>query len=98
MTALPLDGAQLNRTGRAYRPATAAPCVLWRTVFRPQSINSLTNKKGNKQMKLTKTQIKEKRSELVAVLLKIEKLKDEKTNTVKVPYARIIIQRRKNEN
>ena len=30
-------------------------------------------------MKLTKTQIKEKRAELVAVLLKIEKLKDEKT-------------------
>ena len=31
-------------------------------------------------MKLTKTQIKEKRSELVDVLLKIEKLKDQKTS------------------
>ena len=34
-------------------------------------------------MKLTKTQIKEKRSELVDVLLKIEKLKDEKTSIEK---------------
>ena len=34
-------------------------------------------------MKLTKTQIKEKRAELVAVLLKIEKLKDEKTSIEK---------------
>ena len=33
-------------------------------------------KKGTNQMKLTKTQIKEKRAELVSVLLKIEKLKD----------------------
>jgi hypothetical protein len=42
-----------------------------------------TNKKGNNQMKLTKTQIKEKRAELVSVLLKIEKLKDEKTSIEK---------------
>jgi hypothetical protein len=42
-----------------------------------------TPKKGNNQMKLTKTQIKEKRAELVAVLLKIEKLKDEKTSIEK---------------
>ena len=34
-------------------------------------------------MKLTKTQIKEKRAELVSVLLKIEKLKDEKTSIEK---------------
>ena len=34
-------------------------------------------------MKLTKTQIKEKRAELVAVLLKIEKLKTEKTSIEK---------------
>ena len=35
-------------------------------------------------MKLTKTQIKEKRSELVDVLLKIEKLKDQKTSIEKI--------------
>ena len=34
-------------------------------------------------MKLTKSQIKEKRAELVSVLLKIEKLKDEKTSIEK---------------
>ena len=34
-------------------------------------------------MKLTKTQIKEKRAELVSILLKIEKLKDEKTSIEK---------------
>ena len=34
-------------------------------------------------MKLTKTQIKEKRAELVSVLLKIEKLKDQKTSIEK---------------
>ena len=34
-------------------------------------------------MKLTKTQIKEKRAELVSVLRKIEKLKDEKTSIEK---------------
>ena len=35
-------------------------------------------------MKFTKTQIKEKRSELVDVLLKIEKLKDQKTSIEKI--------------
>jgi hypothetical protein len=34
-------------------------------------------------MKLTKTDIKQKRSELVDVLLKIEKLKDDKTSLEK---------------
>ena len=34
-------------------------------------------------MKLTKTDIKQKRSELVEVLLKIEKLKDDKTSLEK---------------
>ena len=48
-----------------------------------QETRNLTNKKGNNQMKLTKTQIKEKRAELVSVLLKIEKLKDEKTSIEK---------------
>ena len=37
----------------------------------------------NKNMKLTKTQIKEKRSALVEVILEIEKLKDKKTSLEK---------------
>jgi hypothetical protein len=41
-------------------------------------------RKETNQMKLTKTQIKEKRSELVDVLLKIEKLKDQKTSIEKI--------------
>ena len=35
-------------------------------------------------MKLTKTQIKEQRAELVTVLLQIEKLKDQKTSIEKI--------------
>ena len=45
--------------------------------------NSTKQQKGNRQMKLTKADIKQKRAELVEVLLKIEKLKNEKTSLEK---------------
>ena len=48
-----------------------------------QETRNLTNNERNKTMRLTKTQIKEKRAELVNVLLQIEKLKDQKTSIEK---------------
>ena len=41
------------------------------------------NKKGKQKMKLTKADIRQKRAELVEVLLKIEKLKSDKTSLEK---------------
>ena len=52
-------------------PRKGIPCIPW---FKIQLLKK--PRKETNQMKLTKTQIKEKRSELVDVLLKIEKLKD----------------------
>ena len=49
-----------------------------------QETRNFINNERNKTMKLTKTQIKEKRAELVNVLLKIEKLKDQKTSIEKI--------------
>ena len=46
----------------------------------PTTINK---PRKDKDMKLTKTDIKQKRAELVDVLLKIEKLKDDKTSLEK---------------
>ena len=43
----------------------------------------LHNQKGKTNMKLTKNDIKQKRAELVDVLLKIEKLKNDKTSLEK---------------
>ena len=40
-------------------------------------------KQGNRNMKLTKNEIKQKRAELVEVLLQIEKLKNDKTSLEK---------------
>ena len=40
-------------------------------------------KQGKRNMKLTKNDIKQKRAELVEVLLKIEKLKNDKTSLEK---------------
>ena len=42
-----------------------------------------TSNQGDTKMKLTKNDIKQKRSELVEVLLKIEKLKNDKTSIEK---------------
>ena len=44
---------------------------------------SQTPNEGDAKMKLTKNDIKQKRSELVEVLLKIEKLKNDKTSIEK---------------
>ena len=52
----------------------------------PQPLRGTTSNQINRKeqtMKLTKTQIKEKRAELVNVLLQIEKLKDQKTSIEK---------------
>ena len=47
------------------------------------SAPSFTNTERNKTMKLTKNDIRQKRAELVEVLLKIEKLKNDKTSIEK---------------
>ena len=45
--------------------------------------NNSTHQERNRQIKLTKADIKRKRAELVEVLLKIEKLKNDKTSLEK---------------
>jgi hypothetical protein len=68
---------------RSAQGGVLPPCLSGAGAFLRPPQPTTTNKKGNNQMKLTKTQIKEKRAELVSVLLKIEKLKDEKTSIEK---------------
>ena len=51
--------------------------------FRSDDAPSQTPHKGDTKMKLTKNDIRQKRAELVEVLLKIEKLKNDKTSIEK---------------
>ena len=51
--------------------------------FRSDDAPSQTPHKGDTKMKLTKNDIKQKRAELVEVLLKIEKLKNDKSSIEK---------------